>query len=189
MWTEEEINTYLKGNLKESRYNHVINVKNTAMKLAEKYDVDIEKTKIAALCHDCAKNMTDKELLNIIKEHNITLSWIELKNIQITHGLVASIIMKEKMGIKDKDILNAVRYHTTGKNNMSMLEKIIYLADIIEPSREFKGVEELRKLAFEDLEEALIKSLNCTIKYVIERGELLHTNTVIARNCLINDKL
>lgn len=83
MWTEEEINTYLKGNLKESRYNHVINVKNTAMKLAEKYDVDIEKTKIAALCHDCAKNMTDKELLNIIKEHNITLSWIELKNIQL----------------------------------------------------------------------------------------------------------
>ncbi|EPY2273846.1 bis(5'-nucleosyl)-tetraphosphatase (symmetrical) YqeK [Clostridium sporogenes] len=189
MWTEEQIHTYLKENLKEDRYNHVISVKETAIKLAEKYNVDVYKAKIAALCHDCAKNMSDNELLNMIKEHNINLDWISLKNLQITHGLVATIIMKEKMGIEDIDILNAVEYHTTGRNNMSMLEKIIYLADIIEPLREFNGVEKLRKLALIDIDKAMIESLNSTIQYVVSKGELLHINTVIARNCLVNDKL
>ncbi len=102
--------------------------------------------------------MSDNELLNIIKKHNINLDWISLKNLQITHGLVATIIMKEKMGIEDIDILNAVEYHTTGRNNMSVLEKIIYLADIIEPLRKFNGVEKLRKLAFIDIDKAMIES-------------------------------
>lgn len=189
MWTDKQIDTYLKENLKESRYEHVMGVKETAIKLAQKYNVDVEKAKIAALCHDCAKNMTDNELLNMIKEHNINLDWISLKNIQITHGLVATIIMKEKMDIEDIDIINAVKYHTTGRNNMSMLEKIIYLADIIEPQRDFEGVENLREWAFIDIDKAMIESLNSTIKYVVGKGELLHINTVIARNCLVNDKM
>ncbi len=79
MWTEEQIHAYLKENLKEDRYNHVISVKETAIKLAEKYNIDVYKAKIAALCHDCAKNMSDNELLNMIKEHNINLDWISLK--------------------------------------------------------------------------------------------------------------
>lgn len=133
--------------------------------------------------------MSDNELLNMIKEHNINLDWISLKNLQITHGLVATIIMREKMGIEDIDILNAVKYHTTGRNNMSMLEKIIYLADIIEPLRGFNGVERLRKLALVDIDKAMIESLNSTIQYVVSKGELLHIDTVIARNCLVNDKL
>ncbi|EJO5346425.1 bis(5'-nucleosyl)-tetraphosphatase (symmetrical) YqeK [Clostridium botulinum] len=189
MWNEEQIDAYLKENLKEDRYRHVISVKETAVKLAEKYNVDVYKTKIAALCHDCAKNMSDNELLNIIKKHNISLDWISLKNLQITHGLVATIIMKEEMGIQDVDILNAVKYHTTGRNNMSMLEKVVYLADIIEPLRAFDGVERLRELAFIDIDKAMIESLNSTIEYVVSKGELLHINTVIARNCLVNDKL
>ncbi len=93
------------------------------------------------------------------------------------------------MGIEDIDILNAVKYHTTGRNNMSMLEKIIYLADIIEPLRGFNGVERLRKLALIDIDKAMIESLNSTIQYVVSKGELLHIDTVIARNCLVNDKL
>lgn len=189
MWTEEQIDAYLRQNLKEDRYKHVISVKDTAIKLAQKYGADIYKAKIAALCHDCAKNMSDNELLSIIKDHNISLDWISLKNLQITHGLVATIIMKEKMEIEDIDVLNAVEYHTTGRNNMSILEKVIYLADIIEPLRNFKQVENLRKLALIDIDKAMIESLNSTIQYVVSKGELLHINTVIARNCLVNDKL
>ena len=189
MWTEDRIKDYIKKKLDKKRYDHVINVKDMAIKLAEKYNVDKKKAEIAALCHDCAKNMSEKELLNVIKDHNLNLDWISLKNIQITHGLIGSIIMKEEMEIKDRDILNSVKYHTTGRANMSMLEKIIYLSDVIEISRDFKEVHDIRNLAFENIDEALIKSLECTIKYVLDKGELLHTNTVIARNCLINDKM
>ena len=187
MWSEDEIEVYLKKNLKEHRLLHSLRVKDMAIKMAKFYNIDSEKTRIAALVHDCAKNKKSEELTNIVKKYGYDINKECKKNIQLLHGLAGAIIAKNLMGIEDQDILNAVRYHTTGRENMSMLEKIIYLADYIEPGRKYPGVEKVRQLAFQDIDKALINSFNITIKYVIERNEILHLDTIKGRNFLLKN--
>lgn len=188
MWSEEQIKEYLRQNLKTKRYEHVLSVKDTAIKLAERYNEDLVKAKIAALIHDCAKNMSDEELINISEKHNLYIDEICKESPQLLHAPVGAIIAKETMEIEDDDILNAVCYHTTGRENMSILEKIIYIADYIEPLRNFPGVDELRELAYKDLDEALLKSFNNTIKFVIDKGQLLHLDTIKGRNYIVSQK-
>lgn len=185
MWREEEIEDYIRKRLEEDRFHHVLGVRDTAISLAEHYDCELEKAKFAALIHDCAKNMTDKEILDTIKSEGYDIDWVSERNPQLLHGLAGAIIGKNIMSVSDEDIFNSVKYHTTGRKKMSLLEKIIYLADYIEPGRKFPGVEDLRRLAFEDIDKALLSSLDNTIKYVISRGQLLHTDTIDARNYLI----
>jgi putative HD superfamily hydrolase of NAD metabolism len=184
MWNEEAIKEYLKHNISEKRLIHTLGVAESAVELAVLYGENVEKARYAALVHDCAKNIKDDKLIQIARAHNYKIDSICKKNAQLLHGLIGAIIAYEKMEIKDKEIFNAVRYHTTGKKNMSKLEKIIYLADYIEPSRDFSGVNNLRELAKINLDEAVLLALNNTIKFVISRGELLHIDTVHARNYL-----
>lgn len=186
MWSEEQIENYLVENLKTKRYEHSLGVRDTAIKLAKLYGTDIKKAKIAALVHDCAKNMRDDEILNMAESHKVKIDNICKESPQLLHGAVAAIIAKEKMGITDEEVLNAVTYHTTGRKNMSMLEKIIYIADYIEPLRNFQGVEALRKVVYEDLDKALLMSFDSTIKFVIERGQLIHIDTIEGRNFIIS---
>ncbi|OFI07209.1 putative nicotinate-nucleotide adenylyltransferase [Clostridium acetireducens DSM 10703] len=185
MWSEEIIQEYLKNNLKPTRYEHSVSVRGAAIKLAEKYGACIDKARIAGLVHDCAKNLNNEELLNIAKSHGYTINDACEKNPQLLHGIVGAIIAKEKMEVEDDDVLNAIRYHTTGKKDMSILEKIIYIADYIEPLRNFPGVTDIRKVVYQDLDKALLESFNKTIKFVIDKGEILHTDTVEARNYII----
>ncbi|MFA9399248.1 MAG: bis(5'-nucleosyl)-tetraphosphatase (symmetrical) YqeK [Clostridiaceae bacterium] len=185
MWNLEKINLYLKDNLKLTRYNHSIGVRDCAINLARFYGEDEKKAEIAGLVHDCAKNLSDTEILSLLQDNNIEVDKIYLKSPFIFHGLAGSIIARDKFGIEDKEILSAIEYHTTGKDNMSGLEKIIYLADYIEPNRKFKEVENLRELAYKDLNFALLESLNNTIKFVIEKNSILHEDTIKARNYLI----
>ena len=186
MWTEEAIIDYLHINLREKRLAHSISVSETAVSLAEKYGEDIEKARIAGLVHDLAKDMKDEDLIKLALEHEIVIDEVCLSSPTILHGLVGSIIAREVMGIVDEDILRAVCYHTTGRKNMSTLEKIIYIADYIEPLRKFQGVEEVRALCNVDLDAAVLLSLESSIIYVIDQKQLLHTDTIDARNCLIN---
>ena len=186
MWNEKEMLDYLHINLKGSRFRHSLSVSETAVVLATKYGENIEKARIAGLVHDCVKNMKDAELIKVAKAHGIQIDEIYLHSPSILHGLVGSIIAREVMGIQDEDILNAICYHTTGRKNMSILEKIIYIADYIEPLREFNGVEELRSLSKVDLDAAVILSLENTIKYVISQKGLLHIDTIHARNYLLS---
>lgn len=188
MWTFDKIDEYLKTVLKEKRYIHSINVSNTAVALAMQYNCDTEKAKLAGLIHDCAKNMQAQELLLYLKDRNEDIDEVSLLNPDLLHGKVASIIGKEKMGIYDYDVLNAVTYHTVGRANMSTLEKIIYLGDYIEPSRNFQGIEEIRLLAKQDLDKALLMALNNSIVYITNSNRLLHNNTVEARNYLISEE-
>jgi predicted HD superfamily hydrolase involved in NAD metabolism len=186
MWNEKQMLNYLYINLKESKLKHSLSVSETAVTLAEKYGENIEKARISGLVHDCAKCMKDEELIKVARDHEIQLDEIYLTNPSILHGLVASIIAKEVMGIEDEDMLMAIRYHTTGRKHMSVLEKIIYIADYIEPLRAFDGVEELRSLSNIDLDAAVVKSLESAIKYVISQNGLLHTDTIHARNYLLS---
>lgn len=188
MWKEEKINDYIKVHLSEERYIHSIGVMKTSEDLAKHYGVDPYKAKIAGLCHDCAKNFSFGDLINKAKLSGEHIDYVHYKSPQLLHGVVGAYIAKELFRVNDKEILDAIKYHTTGRENMSTLEKIIYISDVIEPSRSFKGVNELRKLAYIDLNKALIKSFDDTISFVVQRGSVLHANTINARNyLLIND--
>lgn len=185
MWNEEEMKKYLNKNLTEARYKHSLGVMNTAVKLAEKYSADINKAKIAGLIHDCAKEMHKDKLFELYELESGEADKVLRNSPALLHGAAGAFIAKNTMGVQDKEILNAIKYHTTGRVNMELLEKIIYLADYIEPARNFDGVEKLRTLAFEDLDAALILSFDNTIEVVIKRGGLIHSKTVDARNYII----
>lgn len=131
--------------------NHCIRTMEESEKLAKIYDVDVEKARIAGLLHDCGK-LWDKKVDNL------------------KHAKEGALLAKEKYNIHDVDILNAIRYHTTGREAMTMLEKIVYIADKIESNRKFEGVEEIRSLAYDNINDAIIKSLMSTIEYVKQRN-------------------
>ncbi|MCB2288741.1 bis(5'-nucleosyl)-tetraphosphatase (symmetrical) YqeK [Clostridium sp. CS001] len=186
MWNEKQMLDYLYKNLSENKLKHSLNVSETAVLLAVKYGENIEKARISGLVHDCAKCMKDEELIKVARTSGMQIDEVCISNPSILHGYVASIIAKEEMGIEDEDMLMAIRYHTTGRKDMSVLEKIIYVADYIEPLRTFDEVEKLRNLSNVDLDEAVVRSLENSIKYVISQNGLLHTDTIHARNYLLS---
>lgn len=188
MWNEIEMKEYIKKNLKKERYEHSLGVMDTAVELAKRYSADEEKAKIAGLIHDCAKSMKNDETINLVKKHNYHMDDTYMQFPQLMHGLAGAIVAKAIMGVRDEDILNAITFHTTGREAMSTLDKIIYIADYIEPSRNFNGVEELRRAAFENLNKGLLLCFNSSIKFIIEKGEILHTDTIKARNYIISEE-
>lgn len=187
MWNEIQMEEYLRNNLKESRLKHSLGVRETAVKLAKKYGANIEKSRIAGLVHDIAKEKKGEEILAICKGEGIKIDNFSENSPSLLHGEAGAIIARDLMGVADEEILKAIKYHTTGRENMGILEKIIYLADCIEPGRDFPGVEELRKLSESSLEAALLFSFDITIKSVISRGQLIHLDTIEARNYLIQN--
>lgn len=186
MWKAEEIKIYIKDLLKEKRFNHVLGVAEEAKKLAYLNNVDVSKCEIAALCHDVAKNMTIVQMNEIIKENNIQLSDGEKGNSELWHAIIGPIIAKNVFEIDDEEILEAIRWHTTGKENMNKIDEIIYIADMIEPNRKFNGVEEIREATYVNLQQGVVKGLNHTIQYLLENGKCIDLNTIKARNYYIS---
>lgn len=183
----KQIEKLLKEMLPEERLNHSLSVSKCAIKLSEIYKCDKEKAKIAGLVHDCAKYFTNKQIEDCVKKLNIELDPLEENNRALSHSVIGSYVAREVFNINDEEILSAIKYHTTGKENMSLLEKIIYMADLVEEGRKFPKVEELRELAFSGkLDEALLLSFNNTIKFVIDNKQLIHPRTVSARNYILN---
>ena len=181
----EEMKSYLKENLMESRYNHTLGVVETAIKLAEINNVDKYKAEVAALAHDIAKNKTIYELKELIDKNDIILSYDEEKNQELWHSMVGPILAKEIFKIDDEEILSAIRWHTTGKENMSTLDKVIYMSDMIEPNRNFPKVDELRRETFNDLDKGFLKGLNHTIEYLLKKEVPIDINSIKARNYLL----
>lgn len=180
-----EIRDFAKASLNEKKFNHCIRVEKMAVKLSKAYGVDEEKTKIAAISHDCAKFFSHEKMLNYMKKYNQYIDEIQRNVPYLLHGPVGALRLKENFNVTDEDILNSIRYHTTGRKGMSTLEKIIYLADLIEEGRDFKGIEEIRKEAFKNLDKALIMGCNTTMSYVMAKGQIIHPSTVELRNSLI----
>lgn len=175
----------LKQNLDEKRFNHSLGVMETAAKLAKHYGVDMEKAEIAGLLHDCARCMDTFSQLKMAENFGILLDDVSRREKALIHGPLGAVLAKRDYGITDNEILNAIKIHTTGDANMSLLEKIIFLADYIEPGRCFPGVEKLRAKAFKDLDEAILDAFDLTIKYVLDKGSLLHPKTITARNFIL----
>ena len=186
------INEDLKEELSEKRYNHSIGVMKKSVELAEIYDADINKAKLTGLAHDIGKELSKEEKLEYAKNNNLDVDEIEKKNIGLLHGKIGADICKKRYDFT-QDMQDAIRYHTTGsgKKDMKLLDKIIFLADKIEENRvykygkQMKALEELRKLANENLDLAIVKAIDNSLVYTIEKGELIHPDSVITRNKLI----
>lgn len=174
------INSYIERNFTEKRKIHTFAVCELAIKLAKKYDIDPEKVETAALFHDMFRGVPEQSINCYVKHLGLDPKY--MNNPNLAHGKIAAIVMERDYGIDDQDVINAVSYHTTGREAMSETEKILYIADATEPNRVYPSVEMLRKLSFENLDKAVLESLKHTIKYIEERGLYLDKDTVLARD-------
>lgn len=155
------------------RFEHTQGVEYTAAALAMCNGAPIMDARIAGLLHDCAKCLSDRKKLEICLKHQIPVTEVERRNPFLLHSKAGAWLAREKYGVEDPDILNAIRYHTTGRENMSLLEKIIFVADYMEPGRkqgEVGELQKIRQLAFQDLDEALLKILDSTLQYLKSGG-------------------
>ncbi|MBP3285061.1 MAG: bis(5'-nucleosyl)-tetraphosphatase (symmetrical) YqeK [Clostridia bacterium] len=182
---EEEIIAYLKGRLKEGRFLHSLNVMKMAIKLAEMYHVDIYNAKFAGLLHDCAKNMQNEELIAYCDEHQIPIDDIKRSSPGILHADVGADIAKNVFGA-NPEIEEAIRYHTLANREMTDLDKIIYIADLIEEGRTLPGLEEIREIVYRDLNEGYLAALKYCIENVAERGKAIHQQSLDALETAAN---
>ncbi|WP_437130173.1 bis(5'-nucleosyl)-tetraphosphatase (symmetrical) YqeK [Peptostreptococcus russellii] len=173
--------------LPEKRIRHSLNVAKAAVKLCEFCGCDKEKAEIAGILHDTAKYIKFEKVDDYCKKYGIELDKLEESSTALSHSLVGAYIARYEFGIEDREILDAIRYHTTGRANMKPLEKAIYLADLIELGRDYPGVEELREMAYSGkIDEVIVKSIDNTITLVLKKKSPLHTRTVEARNYYIH---
>ena len=168
------IKKYLYENLTYKRFVHSLNTASEAIKLSKRYDENIYKAYVAGLLHDCAKEILNTEKIRMSNEYGIKLDRILTKQPDLTHSFLAAQIALHKFSVTDTDILNAISYHTTGRKKMTLLEKIIYIADCIEPNRTFDGVEYLRDLAYENINKAVAYSLKTTIEKNKKADRVIH---------------
>lgn len=181
----EEITELLKCRLKPKRFQHSLGVAATARSLALRYGADEDKAYLAGILHDCAKCFSEEELSRKIRQYGIQLDEISLRSPQLWHSFVGAHEAREVYGIDDEGIFDAIYYHTIGKANMQKLSAIVYLADAVEPMREYPGVDSLRELANKSLDEAVLAYTEQSIKFVLNKGALLHPNAVSIRNYYI----
>ncbi len=183
--TIEYIESWLKANLSEERYEHSLGTAQCAKELAERFGVDAEKAYFTGLIHDCAKNLSQTETDNIIKTQ-LKLEEGELCSPKTHHAPVGAYIAKKEFGIEDEEILSAIRWHTIGKVNMTTFEKIIFLADKIETrTRPCEICEPIREVLNESLDKALLLCYKNTIKSLVDRNLRICSVTIDIYNSLI----
>ncbi len=182
---ENEIKDKLQTELNTKRYRHSLNVCDEAVKMARLYGVDEEKARTAAILHDCAKCLKTEEQISLCEKYGIRLSEITYRCPAVIHAPLGAAVARNEYGIDDEEILNAIALHTTGGENMTKLDKIIYIADMIEPLREFRGVDDLRKEAMKDLDSAMFMALQSTLKFNLKKGTVIHPDTIAAWNSLL----
>lgn len=168
------------------RYNHTLGVEKVAVELAEKYGADPIKARKAALLHDCSKQFTLMKMHDLCDCDETIATYGHLG--ELLHGFAGSVYAKEEFSIIDEEILNAIRYHTIGRRGMSIVEKIIYVADAIEPSRTHDEAKVIRKLAYENIDEAIIHEVDRKVEYLIKKEAIIHPNTIDMRNWLLHKR-
>ena len=173
---------YLKNNLSKKRYTHSLNVAAAAGKLADLYGGDRDKCYLAGLLHDAAKELSGDKQLELVKKSSLDVSVIETVSAPLFHAIAGAQLIEELFEITDWEILKAVRYHTVGRADMTMTEKIVYLADLISDDRDYKDVKKMRKTAFSDLEKAMYEALKFSVSDSIEKGNTIPVSTIEAYN-------
>ena len=163
----------VRGRLSDKRYEHTINVKKMAVKLAKRYGADEEKAALAAILHDSAKEISKDEMREIMRQYPQHAEGGESRPTPVWHGICASILARTQWGVEDEAILSAIACHTAGKPGMSKLDKIVYLADMTSAERDWPGVNKLRKLELKDLDAAMLAALKQTNDFVLSQGKPL----------------
>lgn len=176
-----ELYNEVKETLSEKRLKHSEGVVKRAVEYAQIYNVDINTVKLVAIAHDIAKELTDEEYQKAIEKYNISIDEIEQKSRNLLHSKVGACLCKEKFGFTD-DMVNAVKYHTTGRENMSILEKIIYLADATDPNRTYLDMDYYVGIISKDINKGMVEVLRWVIGQLIERDEYIHLDTIKSYN-------
>ena len=179
----EEMRELLAKSLKPSRYQHSLGVAETAVFLAERFGIDREQAQVAGLLHDCAREFPNEDLIQEAEKRQIAVEPVEKQMPLLLHAYVGARLVVEKYGVNDKAVEQAIWRHTVGGAQMTKLDKIIWFADMIEPQRDYPGVEKLRALSrTASLDEMMLAGLTQSIAFVLQKGGLIHPDTVIARN-------
>ena len=184
MLCNDEMRQGILSRLHGYRYEHTLGCERAARKLAERFGGDPEKAGVAALLHDITKHLSPQEQLNLCEKYGIIPCAVEKSEPKMLHGKTAAAIAREEYGMPD-EICDAIACHTTGRYGMTLLDKILYLADYIEDTRDFPGVEKARKLARHSMDRALLYCYDQTLTDLVERGKLIHSDTVAAYNDMI----
>ncbi len=183
-----EMKSLLKMSLPLKRYKHSLAVYETALKLAAAHGIDKDKVGVAALLHDCGRQIPSRESLGKMTEFGLEVDPVEAAQPVLLHAKLGVYYARNKYGVTDREILDAIRYHSTGTDNMTPLAMAVYLADLLEPSRDFAGIEELRKLAMKNMEETMICAYRKTICYLLEYDLLIHPDCIAGYNQLVAAK-
>ena len=170
--TYQQAEDMVRQTLSPKRFQHTMNVKNLAVRMAQHYGVDTEKAAFAAILHDSAKELPRTELLQIMQDNAIIKKGTQNRPEPVWHGICAAILAKTQWNVQDGEILSAIACHTTGKENMSKLDKILFLADMTSAERDYPGVEELRSLEMRNLDKAMIQALKMTISFVEQKNAI-----------------
>jgi predicted HD superfamily hydrolase involved in NAD metabolism len=178
MYDMDDIRAMLKNKLSEKRYEHTLGVEYTAAALAMRYGADMKKARLAGLLHDCAKYFPGEKLIAKCKKHQLPVNEYEQAFPELLHAKVGACLAQAKYGVTDEEILSAITWHTTGRPEMTQLDKIIYIADYIEPNRDkAPNLAEIRALAFQDLDTCLAAILSHTLSYLKEKGSVIDPTT------------
>lgn len=166
-YTQADIRKKLDKALTSKRYTHTLGVAGCAASLAMAHGADIEKANLAGLLHDCAKCIDIQKQFKLCKKYNIELSEAEKQSTALIHAKLGAYIAKNSYGVEDEEVLSAIRWHTTGKPEMTLLEKIVYIADYIEPGRrDIPHLDEIRRMAFKDIDETMVIVLKSCLEYL-----------------------
>lgn len=183
----EKLREATRRQMPEKRWKHTLGVVATAIELAERFGGDVQKAELAALLHDYCKAWATDRMEKIIREEGLPEELLYFEK-ELWHAHVGAWTVEREHAIDDSEVLDAIRYHTSGREGMTKLDKIVCLADYIEPGRDFPGVNKIRKLAEHHLEEALTAGFDSTILLLLEKGKRILPLTVMARNDLIKER-
>lgn len=187
MLSEQEAIVVISTRLSSRRYNHSLQVAQVARDMARHYGVNPDKAYLTGLLHDYAKGMAAPELLNIAIANHLLEDEVDSLVPDLLHAPVGAFLLQSELAVDDEEVLQAVKNHTLGALHMGNLDKIIYLADMIEPGRDFPGLERLKCLAWRNLDEGMLFGLESTIKYCLDEHRILHPLTVEVRNYFLKE--
>lgn len=187
MYDTEAYMKLIKERLSDYRFYHSVCVAESAVQLAKRFGADEEKARVAGILHDVMKEETKENQLAVIEKAGMKMTELEKKNKKVYHQMSGAAYVKEELGITDDEIINAIRYHTTGRRSMSLMEKIIYLADFISADRDYEDVDVMRRKVKEGMEEGMLYAFRYTIVDLVNQCKEIHPDTLDAYNWVIEE--
>ena len=182
---KKDMQNRLRSSLKKRRYEHSMGVCIEAVRMAELFGADKDKAYIAGLLHDCAKCLSPEQEKEVCNKYGYVPDLMTKVCHPVLHAPLGAVVAEHEYGVTDKEILDAIRYHTVARANMTLLDKIVYVADMTEPGRSYDGVDRLRSLANKDIDEAFYEALGRSLMHNIKKGSIIHPSSLDAWNSII----